>query len=148
MNPTTNLIQLVYSSLATQQFDQAKLLDLLAFARDFNSRNDISGMLLYVDDSFFQVLEGDPGILRPLYDRIEKDNRHTRIIKLLEQPITERNFSDWSMGYARISREELTSIPGLNDFFGRGSSFVELEAGKTKQLLEAFREGQWRRRLR
>ena len=148
MNVTTGLTQLVYCSVATHHFDQTELLGLLAFARDFNSRNNISGMLLYVDDSFFQVLEGDPAVLRPLYERIEKDKRHAKVIKLLDQQITERTFSEWSMGYTKVSREELASIPGLNDFFGRGSSFVELEAGKAKQLLEAFRSGQWRRRLR
>jgi hypothetical protein len=148
MNPESDLIQLAYSSGATQHFDQAQLLDLLTFARDFNSRHDISGMLLYLDDTFFQILEGEPGVLRALYGRIEKDNRHAKVIKLLDRPITERTFSDWSMGYAKVTRQELATIPGLNDFFGRGSSFSELEAGKAKQLLEAFREGQWRRRLR
>jgi hypothetical protein len=52
------------------------------------------------------------------------------------------------MGYAKVTREELAKIPGLNDFFGKGSVFTELESGMAKVLLDAFREGKWHRRLR
>jgi len=137
---------LAYSSLATRQFDHESLVELLTLARKFNESHDITGMLLYVDESFFQILEGDPDELHALYERIEHDNRHAKIIKLIEMPIEKRTFAGWSMGYAKVSREELLKIPGLNDFFGKGSAFTKLEAGKAKVLLDAFREGKWRRR--
>jgi hypothetical protein len=104
-------------------------------------------MLLYVDETFFQILEGEPDELHALYGRIEHDIRHTKVIKLLDVPVEKRTFGRWSMGYAKVTREELAKIPGLNDFFGRGSVFTELESGKAKVLLDAFREGKWRRRL-
>jgi hypothetical protein len=147
MNQPSNLILLAYSSRANRDFDQASLLELLTFARNFNSQHDLTGMLLYIDRTFFQILEGPPETLRPLYGRIEKDDRHTKLIKLLEIPIEQRTFSDWSMGYAKVTRQDLAEIPGLNDFFGRGSVFTELEEGKATVLLDAFREGKWRRRL-
>ena len=147
MSQPSNLILLEYSSRATRDFDQASLLELLAFARNFNSGHDLTGMLLYIDRTFFQILEGPPETLHALYGRIEKDDRHTKLIKLLEIPIEQRTFSDWSMGYAKVTRQELAAIPGLNDFFGRGSVFTELEEGKARVLLDTFREGKWRRRL-
>jgi hypothetical protein len=147
MSQPSNLILLAYSSRATRDFDQASLLELLAFARNFNAGHGLTGMLLYIDHTFFQILEGEPEILHALYGRIEKDARHSKLIKLLEIPIEQRTFSDWSMGYAKVTRRDLAEIPGLNDFFGRGSVFTELEAGKAAVLLEAFREGKWRRRL-
>lgn len=147
MNDSDDLILLAYSSVGTHHFEQSELVDLLAFARNFNSRNGLTGMLLYVDESFFQILEGDPKTLHDLYSRIEQDKRHTRLIKLIDMPIEKRTFSDWSMGFAKVTRADLATIPGLNDFFGKGSVFSELEPGKAQILLEAFRDGKWRRRL-
>ena len=147
MTECSNLILLAYSSFATRHFDRSGLVEILTFARNFNDAHGLTGMLLYVDESFFQILEGEPDVLHSLYGRIEQDSRHTRVIKLLEVPIEKRTFARWSMGYAKVTREELAKIPGLNDFFGKGSAFTELEAGDAKVLLDAFREGKWRRRL-
>jgi hypothetical protein len=147
MNDSDDLILLAYSSVGSHHFEQSELVDLLAFARDFNSRNGLTGMLLYVDETFFQILEGDPKTLHDLYFRIEQDTRHTHVIKLIEIPIEKRTFSEWSMGFAKVTRADLATIPGLNDFFGRGSVFSDLEPGKAQVLLEAFRDGKWRRRL-
>ena len=147
MTEPSNLILLAYSSIATRHFDRDSLVELLTRARSFNDAHGLTGMLLYVDESFFQILEGDPDVLHALYERIEHDNRHAKIIKLLETPIEERSFASWSMGYAKVTREELAKIPGLNDYFGKGSAFTELEAGTAKILLDAFREGKWHRRL-
>jgi hypothetical protein len=147
MSQPSILTLLAYSSRASRDFDQASLLELLTSARNFNSQHDLTGMLLYIDRTFFQILEGPPETIQALYGRIEKDDRHTKLIKLLEIPIEQRTFSDWSMGYAKVTRKDLEAIPGLNDFFGRGSVFTELEAGTATVLLDAFREGKWRRRL-
>ncbi len=104
-------------------------------------------MLLYIDETFFQVLEGNEESLHNLYKKIELDERHTKVVKLIEEPIDKRTFSDWSMGYAKATRAEFSTIPGLNDFFLRGLSFNALGKGRAKVLLEAFREGKWRRSL-
>ncbi len=140
-------ILLAYCSAAIRFFEPKDLVDLLTLSRKNNETNGITGMLLYIDESFFQVLEGDEGILHALYEKIQRDKRHSKVIKLIEEPIAKRTFSNWSMGYAKATRAELSTIPGLNDFFALGSSFSELEPGRAEVLLEAFREGKWRRRL-
>lgn len=147
MNEPGNQILLAYCSVATRHFDQSSLLELLTVSRHFNDLHGLTGMLLYVDETFFQILEGDADEVHALYGRIEHDKRHNKVIKLLAVPIEKRTFSRWSMGYAKVTREELATIPGLNDFFGKGSVFTELGAGKATLLLDAFREGKFRRRL-
>jgi hypothetical protein len=147
MSDSGDLILLAYVSAGTHHFEQSELVNLLTFARDFNSKHDLTGMLLYVEESFFQILEGDAKTLHDLYSRIEKDTRHTHVIKLIESPVEKRTFSEWSMGFAKVTRADLASIPGLNDFFGRGSVLSDLEPGKAQVLLEAFRDGKWRRQL-
>jgi hypothetical protein len=48
------------------------------------------------------------------------------------------------MGFSSVSPDKLRDVPGLNDFFGRGSSFTKLDAGRAKKILSAFVEGHWR----
>ena len=147
MDDTDDLTLLAYSSVGTRRFEQSELVDLLSFARKFNESHGLTGMLLYVDGAFFQILEGASRQLQDLYSRIEKDSWHSRVMKLLETPIEKRTFSAWSMGFAKVTREDLATIPGLNDFFVQGSVFTDLKPGKAQLLLEAFRDGKWRRHL-
>ena len=145
---TANMeILLAYSSAATRPFSSKDLADLLAVSRKNNEKRGITGMLLYIDESFFQILEGPEQALHTLYETITRDDRHSNVTKLIEEPIERRTFSDWSMGYAKATRAELSAIVGLNDFFSRGSSFNKLEPGRAKILLKAFGEGKWRKRL-
>ena len=92
-------------------------------------------------------MEGDRTVVEALYEKIAADKRHTRITKLILEPIEERAFADWTMGYPKLSQKELSEIPGLNDFFSRGRSYMELGQGRAKTLLAAFKDGRWRSSL-
>ena len=142
-----DLILICYVSAAATKLEKPDIVALLASARTRNAALGISGMLLYVEPTFFQILEGEAAAVRDLYATIAGDPRHTAILKLIEEPIERRSFADWTMGYADVSRSELATIPGLNDFFLGASSLFELEPGRAQMLLAAFREGRWRRRL-
>jgi hypothetical protein len=142
-----NLNRLIYASAATPAFDPSELKSILEISRKNNALLDVSGMLLYVDGSFFQVLEGDEKVLERLYARIGKDRRHANITKIISEPVAERDFWGWSMGYPQISRSDLANTPGLNDFFSGGSCFQELDVGRARKLLQAFSEGRWRARM-
>jgi hypothetical protein len=134
-----------YASAANAPFSGQALGDLLLGARSKNSRLGLTGMLLYHQDSFFQVLEGPSTAVGSLYEHICADERHTKIVKLIHEPIEKRSFSEWTMGLGQPDRDELGAIPGLNDFFRQGSCLWELEPGRARTLLNAFRDGRWRR---
>jgi hypothetical protein len=134
-----------YASAASIPFSGQALGDLLLAARSKNSRLGLTGMLIFHQDSFFQVLEGPSATIDGLYERICADERHTKIVKLIQEPIEKRSFSGWTMGLGQPDRDELGAIPGLNDFFRQGSCLWELEPGRARTLLNAFRDGRWRR---
>lgn len=123
---------------------KSEIVAILTHARTKNARLGVTGMLVHLDGSFFQVLEGAPDVLAELFATIAADPRHRSVVKLIEEPLEKRSFADWSMGYSEVTRSELASIPGLNDFFFERSSFDGLEPGRAKALLAAFREGKWR----
>ena len=142
------LVHCIYCSLsASGEFDPSKLLALLDKCRSNNAKCDVTGMLLYQHHSFFQVLEGDRSTVEPLFEKIAADPRHKRVTKVILEPIAERAFGNWSMGYPQITSNELAEIPGINDFFRQASSYLELGEGRAKTLLAAFKDGKWRARL-
>jgi hypothetical protein len=144
---SSDLILVAYASAACAPFLGEALGNLLIGARRNNARRQLTGMLLYHQDSFFQVLEGPRAAVTGVYDQISADPRHTKIIKLIEEDIEQRSFADWTMGLGRVERDELGAIPGLNDFFRQGSCYWELEEGRARSLLGAFRDGRWRRTI-
>lgn len=139
-----DLIHCIYASAATAEVTPAELDALLSVARKNNEGLGVTGILLYEKGSFFQVLEGAPESVKPLYEKISADKRHSRITKLIVEPIEKRSFANWSMGYAAVSIKRFSEIEGMNDFFQSGKCFTELDNGRAKKLLQSFKEGQWR----
>jgi Sensors of blue-light using FAD len=138
---------LAYTSIASHHMTHEELLTLLSQSRKNNLPTDITGMLLYMEGCFFQVLEGEADQLEKLFDKISKDPRHHDLMKLILEPIETRSFSNWSMGFQHITKEELTSITGLTDFLDReNNGFEGLEITRARKLIEFFREGRWFRK--
>jgi hypothetical protein len=138
---------LAYTSIASHHMTHEELLTLLSQCRKNNLPTAITGMLLYMEGCFFQVLEGEPDQLVALYDKIAKDPRHHDVMKLILEPIEARCFSNWSMGFQHITKEELSSITGLTDFLDRDSNgFAGIESSRAWKLIEFFREGRWFRK--
>lgn len=108
--------RVVYVSSAAGLFDKPALLDLLNKARENNRKLDVTGMLLYRDGDFIQLLEGERATVEALYRTIAGDPRHTGATLILEEYATERLFSDWSMGFRDLSNPDVQSTPGFSQF--------------------------------
>lgn len=106
-----SLIRLAYASEATfsakpvEQGVEPNVARILMASRRNNSKSEIVGGLYYGDDRFFQYLEGEQDAVRALYDRIAEDDRHRNVVTLLEEPITTRSFTNWSMKYVPLSSD-------------------------------------------
>ncbi len=64
------MIYLVYVSSATKLFSEAELVELLRQARARNSHSGITGMLLYSNGNFIQVIEGEETIVLALHQNL------------------------------------------------------------------------------
>jgi hypothetical protein len=137
-----SLISLVYVSTASQRFLAEDLQKLLEAARRHNERDGITGMLLYVERSFIQAIEGPSGPIQHLVARLEHDQRHYGMIKLVQEPIAQRQFAQWSMGFRQATADSLKSVDGFSDFLERGFNIEALRArpDKAHKLLLTFRE--------
>lgn len=107
------LSQLLYASRATHPLSDAELQDLLTLARVNNARLGVTGLLLYCDQSFLQVLEGEEATLTRLYEAIARDPRHTELRLLARGPLVERRHAEWCMGFEHLDDQRLAAtLPG------------------------------------
>lgn len=74
----------------------------------YNSGHGITGILVCLGDTFFQVLEGKPGAVDHLYnERILPDDRHKDVLCLkVETGVQERQFPEWDMKVFNLNREK------------------------------------------
>jgi len=106
----------VYVSEAVEPFDAARLTELLADSRRRNAQAGITCMLLYRNKRFMQVLEGPEDAVQETVDRIVRDPRHGNFCVLADQPVDDRLFADWSMGFALPRGEAAARQPGFSHF--------------------------------
>ncbi len=99
--------RIIYCSQATYDLAPEELVTLLEVSRRNNETTGLSGMLLYTNQSFLQLLEGDAVALATTYTRIGADPRHTRLRLLLDVEVAAPLFPDWRMGFEHVDDEDL-----------------------------------------
>jgi hypothetical protein len=136
------MISIIYVSSAAQLFTTDDLARLLEISRDNNAKREVTGMLLYKDGNFMQVIEGEEPNVRGLYEKLQLDPRHTGFLTLLEEKISRRQFEDWSMGFKNLDDPALSQIEGYRDY--KDVSFLNqafsAQPSRAKKLLEIFRQ--------
>lgn len=98
--------QVLYHSHSTARPAAAELQVLLDQSRRHNARHGITGVLLYSDGRYVQLLEGPEPAVEDLYARIRRDSRHTRLVTVSTGP-GERRFPDWSMDFGVVTPADL-----------------------------------------
>jgi len=139
----TSLSHIIYCSAASAGFDEAQIPSILERARADNSARHITGMLLYIQRSFFQVLEGDSATIEAVYEKIASDPRHHRVTRIVAEPILRRSFGEWTMGFSTLGTSQAAELLGENDFFASASCLDDMNEGRAKKLLAAFQKGRW-----
>lgn len=94
-----DLIELSYLSEAVSDMSFLGLMRLLEGARAFNLKNGVTGILLYDNQQFGQIIEGERANVMKIWKRIQDDKRHHRIELLEIREISERSFPDWLLRF-------------------------------------------------
>jgi len=137
------MYSLTYVSSATIPFEQQDLRRLLTQCNITNQAAGVTGMLLYKDGNFMQVLEGEEASVRGAYAKIERDVRHHGLITLLQGPTKERAFPTWSMGFRDLTRQPVSVPDGYNEFMNltfTGAEFTD-NPTQAQALLRLFKQG-------
>jgi hypothetical protein len=126
------LVRLLYASRAPKDIDSAAVESILNESRNHNPAAGVTGILCYSGRIFIQVLEGNRGEVSRLYNKIVKDPRHSEIEILLFEDITERRFSNWTMGQVNLSKVNPSTMlkysekPSIDPFIMNGKASMAL----------------------
>jgi hypothetical protein len=136
------MFYLVYVSAAVTWFSATELRHLLAGSRARNEKAGITGMLLYKDGNFMQVLEGDETAVRDLLKRISGDLRHRGLLVLCTGYHEKRQFGDWTMGFCDLGDPSSELPAGYSDFLDLPLTDPQFEQAPTRcwELLSMFRQ--------
>jgi Sensors of blue-light using FAD len=111
------MYHIVYKSRAAGLPTIADLRRLLLQSSANNTRLGITGLLLYAEGYYMQVLEGDAAAVQQLYASIQADSRHTCVETLSEGAIKERIFQNWSMAFQTLPGEDFRRLTGYIDAY-------------------------------
>ena len=139
------MIQVSYISSTSRPMSHEALLSLLNECRRNNERLGVTGLLMYANNTFLQVVEGEDDVVDNLVERICGDERHDEIQMLRRTEIDERRYGQWSMGYNEVSEQDLEEIEGLRNFSAEDFDFSLLVDNESvvDTLLERYRQSQW-----
>jgi len=104
--------QVIYSSMAAEHLSLSDLESILVDAREGNKRRGITGALVFVEDVFLQILEGDRDAVQRLMSSIEKDPRHSELHVISESEIDQPMFTAWKMAHLSPAPEQIAAWLG------------------------------------
>ena len=127
------MFELVYNYIANLNLTAEDINNILNTSRDFNSKNSITGCLLYHNNQFLQILEGDKKVVQDLYLSIKRDKRHSNVNLLSEGGKKERMFTGWNMAFQEFD----CNVGEENSFLNNIIVFSEL-ADRPTQAVDLF----------
>ena len=131
--PVEQLVAVVYVSSSSRPMREDEILEILRVARINNEKLDVTGMLLYREGNFLQVLEGPASAIDSMIQKIKRDPRHQGVILMSRKNIDERQFADWSMAFRNMSKDA-GAEPAYSPFLE--SDFeMDDEVGEQSQLV-------------
>lgn len=109
------MYHIIYISYVPTPLYDDDLVNILTKSRFNNKMLDITGMLIYVNGKFIQVLEGEYDSVTKMYEKIKNDSRHRQVFRLMEGNSDDRIFKDWSMGFKKLTENQFLELSGFKD---------------------------------
>src|ERR1700728_778113 len=114
-----DLIHVIYLGAASPDLSEHDTVKYLNEARKANRQNDVSGMMLYVGGCLLLLLEGEAAKVDAASRAVSSDEREMRMI--LREPISEREFPEWIMGFETVEPLEAARLLGEPLLFNSAS---------------------------
>jgi Sensors of blue-light using FAD len=136
-----DLIHVIYVGAAAAEISEHDTVELLKEARKTNRKNDVSGMMLYVGGCLLLLLEGEPQNVDAAFQEIVAPKREMRAI--LREPVAEREFPDWIMGFEAVAPAEAAGLLGEPLMFDSVSRVARIEPRSAKTLFSIVGRRRW-----
>ncbi len=126
------LYYIIYQSIPSDQVSPELIDSITQESINWNSKHNITGILIYHDNRYLQYLEGDEKDVVEVFKMIKKDPRHHSIEPKVMGYTDNRVFSDWSMGSWMVGSDgpgELQILKDLGEYISNPIN-SELESRK------------------
>ena len=133
------LHEIVYMSLACDAMAPEQLATLMDRSRASNLAAGVTGMMIYHEREFMQLLEGERSVIEALFDKISDDPRHQQVYRLWHAPIATRNFHDWTMGFVSVDDSLLQRHTGFASLKDEGLVALSRD-NRGKKILLGLRD--------
>ncbi|WP_286761208.1 BLUF domain-containing protein [Salegentibacter sp. UBA1130] len=128
-----------YVSTANPALSETEIQNALDFSKDWNNNHNITGILLYSQGNFFQVLEGEEQILKDLFNRIKADERHHNVITIFQKSIPNTRFDGYQADF--ISLDDRYNDENFDTYLAQISLLNPSIQSSVKYILNKFTEG-------
>ena len=132
------IYQIIYLSKTETDLSDEVLEAILTQAQKNNSAQGLTGILLYENREFLQVLEGGYDAVKSALARISNDPRHNDMVLLYDGRVNKRAFAKWKMGFARLETSQRSKLEQLNDFFDNEDDLSNLQSGLLRVFVTGF----------
>jgi hypothetical protein len=95
----SSLFQLVYVSTAKADISYTDIRNILDSSRKNNALDDVTGLLIFRDGFFLQLLEGQETAVKNILGKILLDTRNEKVRVLVQEDAPSRLFHDWNMAF-------------------------------------------------
>ena len=136
-----DLIQAIYVSAASSAISEHDTAEFLKEVRKTNRQHDVSGIMLYVGGCLLILLEGEAHKVDAASRQIVAQKCEIRAIH--REPVAEREFPDWIMGFEAVALAEAGRLLGEPLLFDSASRFARIEARSAKTLLSILGRRRW-----
>jgi hypothetical protein len=115
---------------------------ILLDARAGNEKRNITGVLVYVDRVFLQILEGDKQTVLSLMRSIAADPRHSCVTVFHEAEVDRPTFGDWRMAFLSATPEQMAVWAGLEGTVSIESILKDIHSRphRTSQVVQTILE--------
>lgn len=128
-----------YVSSVNPKLTESEIQEVLSFTKKCNNDHGITGILLFSDGNFFQVLEGKTDILKPLFSRILKDSRHSNIMTIFEKEVSQSKFEDYQADFITLNSRYQSEDIEL--YFSQIEKLNPKIQSSVRYILNKFAEG-------
>ena len=140
---TTEIYHILYRSKAVPGLPKEELAKILASSRKNNPPRKVTGLLIYRQGYFLQLLEGPEEAVAERFGVIMRDTRHDDVEIMVRTKSSEHLLANWDMGYldeeVNPSGVKIEVMNQLHDYAIKNARPANIETVQT--ILTSFRKG-------
>jgi len=125
-----------YISDSNNEESTNSLNELYSKAKNNNNKNNITGILIYSNYNFLQVLEGEEKMVDAIFKKIRHDSRHKNIFNVINTTIEQRIFEDYNFGFTIINNPN--ELNRLNEYLSWLKNADDILANKVIYMVKNF----------